>query len=603
MGLRDNLQSQRNLGLVAAVLLGVSLLLYYARYEGEPPPPEIAFSELLELAEAGSVSEVEISGREIRGKMEDGEVFTSRAPVVTPQLISRVLEYGVTIRAHPEEEETLWQLLVASWLPLLLFVGIFLFVMRQSQGGGGFAMSMGKARAKLQSDEEKRVSFADVAGVEEAKLELEEIVAFLHEPGRFTRLGGRIPKGVLLVGPPGTGKTLLARAVAGEAQVPFFSLSGSDFVEMFVGVGASRVRDLFSQAREKAPCIVFIDEIDAVGRRRGAGIGGGHDEREQTLNQLLVEMDGFEGDEGVILMAATNRADILDPALLRPGRFDRQVMVPPPDLAGRLAILKIHTRRVPLAEDVDLEIQARGMIGFAGADLENLVNEAALGAARRDAEQVCQADFELARDKVMMGRERRSLVVSAEERRIAAYHEAGHALVALLTPEDSDPVHKVTIIPRGTAVGLTQILPSEDRLNTTRSRIFAQIRHGLAGRAAEELVFAHFSTGAAGDLASATQRAHRMVCRYGMSERIGPVYLEENEGDAIFLGRDWMSRRSYSEKKAAEIDHEVSSMLRDLYADALSRLREHRTLLDRIAEALLERETLDGGDLALLMAG
>jgi cell division protease FtsH len=372
---------------------------------------------------------------------------------------------------------------------------------------------------------------------------------------------------------------------------------------MFVGVGASRVRDLFSQARDKAPCIIFIDEIDAVGRRRGAGIGGGHDEREQTLNQLLVEMDGFKGDEGVILMAATNRPDVLDPALLRPGRFDRQVVVPTPDLAGRLAILKIHSRRLPLADEVDLEVQARGSIGFTGADLENLVNEAALGAARRDAKRVGQSDFEAARDKVMMGTERRSLVVSAADRRIAAYHEAGHALVALLTPEDSDPVHKVTIIPRGTALGLTQILPSEDRLSTTKSRILAQIRHGLAGRAAEELVFAHFSTGAAGDLETATKRAHRMVCRYGMSELIGPVCLEASGGGEVFLGRDWMSHRSYGEKKAAEIDNEVSRMLRDLYADAMRRLREHRVLLDRIAEALLDRETLDSGDLALLMAG
>ncbi len=601
MGLRDDLLSPRNFGLIAAVLLGALLLLYVGN-ESEPELPEIVFSELMERVESGSVREVEISGREIRGQMEDGEEFTSRAPLLTPDLISQLLEYGVTIKAHPEDEESLWQELLASWLPLLLFVGIFLFVIRRSQGGGGFAMNMGKTRAKLQSDDDKTVSFADVAGVEEAKLELEEIVAFLHDPGRFTRLGGRIPKGVLLVGPPGTGKTLLARAVAGEAQVPFFTLSGSDFVEMFVGVGASRVRDLFSQAREEAPCIVFIDEIDAVGRHRGAGIGGGHDEREQTLNQLLVEMDGFAGDEGVILMAATNRADILDPALLRPGRFDRQVVVPPPDLAGRLAILKIHSRRVPLAEDVDLAVSARGSIGFTGADLENLVNEAALGAARRDAEQVCQNDLEVARDKVMMGSERHSLVVSAEDRRIAAYHEAGHALVALLTPDDSDPVHKVTIVPRGSALGLTQTLPSEDRLSTTRTRILARIRHGLAGRAAEELVFGHYSTGAAGDLASATQRAHQMICRYGMSERIGPVYLEENEGDAIFLGRDWMSRRSCSQKKAAEIDHEVSSLMRDLYADALRRLREHRVLLDRIAEALLERETLDGAELALLMA-
>jgi cell division protease FtsH len=603
MGSHDDLLRNRNFRFVAAVLLGSALLLF-VWHEEEPAVAKLAFSELMEHVETGNVLEIEIFGNEIRGQMEDGESFTSRAPILTSEWISKLREHGVTVRAHPAEDESLRRILLGSLLPLLLFVGIFFFVMRQSQGGGGgFAASMGKARAKLQGDDDKRVSFADVAGVEEAKLELEEIVAFLHEPRRFTRLGGRLPKGVLLVGPPGTGKTLLARAVAGEAQVPFFSLSGSEFVEMFVGVGASRVRDLFKQARDKAPCIIFIDEIDAVGRHRGAGIGGGHDEREQTLNQLLVEMDGFESGEGVILMAATNRPDVLDPALLRPGRFDRQVVVSAPDLAGRVAILKIHTRRVPLAEDVDLEVQARGSIGFTGADLENLVNEAALGAARRDAERVGQCDFEEARDKVMMGSERRSLVVSAADRRIAAYHEAGHAVVALLTPEDSDPVHKVTIIPRGTALGLTQILPSEDRLSTTRSRMLAQIRHGLAGRAAEELVFSHFSTGAAGDLASATQCAHRMICRYGMSERIGPVCLEGSGSEELFLGRDWMNQRRYGEKQAAEIDNEVSRMLRELYDDALRRLREHRNLLERVAEALLEHETLDSGDLALLMAG
>jgi len=603
MALREDLLRHRNLAFAAALVLGAALLLYAGR-EADPDPPEIAFSELMERVDAWSVSEVEIYGREIRGKSTNGEPFTSRAPLFPRDLISQLLERGVTVRAHPKEEETLWQGLLASWLPILLLVGIFFFVIRSSQGGGaGPAMSFGKTRAKLQSDDGTGVSFADVAGVEEAKQELEEIVDFLHEPGRFTRLGGRIPKGVLLVGAPGTGKTLLARAVAGEAQVPFFSLSGSDFVEMFVGVGASRVRDLFAQAREKAPCIVFIDEIDAVGRHRGAGIGSGHDEREQTLNQLLVEMDGFAGDEGVILMAATNRPDVLDPALLRPGRFDRQVVVASPDLAGRLAILKIHSRGVPLAEDVDLKVEARGTIGFTGADLENLVNEAALGAARRDAEQVCQADLETARDKVMMGSERRSLVVSAEDRRIAAYHEAGHALMALLTPEDSDPVHKVTIVPRGSAVGLTQILPTEDRYHTTRARILARIRHGLAGRAAEELVFGHLSTGSASDLANATHQAHQMVCRYGMNQRIGPIYLEENTGGAVFLGRDWLSRRSYSESTAGEIDHEIRRMLHDLYADALRRLREHRPLLDRIAAALLERETLDSGDLVALMAG
>jgi len=597
-----DLQRYRNLGLAALVVAVLGLLFWTSRPR-QPEPPEIAFSEFLDEVETQHVSEVEIRGREIRGERGGDGTFTTHAPVITPELISRLLERDVTLRALPEEEESLWEMLLMSVLPLLLLLGIFLFFMWRMQGGLGPVMGFGKTRAKQHDGGDTQVSFTDVAGVEEAKRELEEIVAFLREPRRFTRLGGRIPKGVLLVGPPGTGKTLLARAVAGEAQVPFFSLSGSDFVEMFVGVGASRVRDLFVKAREEAPSIVFIDEIDAVGRHRGAGIGGGHDEREQTLNQLLVEMDGFEGTEGVILMAATNRPDILDPALLRPGRFDRQVVVPLPDLRGRLAILQIHSRRLPLAPDVDLEVQARGTIGFAGADLENLVNEAALWAARRDGERVHREDFEMARDKVTLGTERRSFVVSSHDRRIAAYHEAGHALVALLTPEDSDPVHKVTIVPRGPGLGITQTLPSEDRVRTTRARMLAKIRHTLGGRAAEELIFDHRSTGAADDLASATRRAHRMVCRYGMSQRIGPVFLGESAGEEIFLGRDWTQRRSYSKKKAAEIDREIAQLLREMYDDALRRLREHRALLDRIAAALLERETLDGEELALLMAG
>jgi cell division protease FtsH len=444
------------------------------------------------------------------------------------------------------------------------------------------------------------MTFEDVAGVEESKVELEEIIAFLREPKKFTRLGGRIPKGVLLIGPPGTGKTLLARAVAGEAGVPFFSISGSDFVEMFVGVGASRVRDLFLQGKKNAPCIIFIDEIDAVGRHRGAGLGGGHDEREQTLNQLLVEMDGFESNEGVILIAATNRPDVLDPALLRPGRFDRRVVVPRPDLRGRMAILKVHTRRVNLADDVDLGEVARGTPGFVGADLQNLVNEAALLAARRDAQQVHRVDFESAKDKVLLGTERRSLIMSDEDKRETAYHEAGHALVALLS-EHADPVHKVTIIPRGMALGVTMTMPEEDRYGLSKEQIIAQIQHAMGGRAAEELVFGRFTTGAANDLKQATNLARRMVCSYGMSEKIGPVSFSDDDHD-VFLGRDFVQRREYSGQKAKEIDEEISSILGAQYDTAKDLLTQHRDILDRISEALLERETLEAEELKLLMA-
>jgi len=463
-------------------------------------------------------------------------------------------------------------------------------------------MSFGKSKARLLTENQHSVTFKDVAGIEESKTELEEIIEFLREPKKFTRLGGRIPKGVLLVGPPGTGKTLLARAVAGEAGVPFFSISGSDFVEMFVGVGASRVRDLFLQGKKQAPCIIFIDEIDAVGRHRGAGMGGGHDEREQTLNQLLVEMDGFESNEGVIMIAATNRPDVLDPALLRPGRFDRRVVVPRPDLRGRLEILKIHTRRVPLADDVDLELQARGTPGMVGADLQNLVNEAALLAARRNATRVAHEDFENAKDKVIMGTERRSMIMSDEDKRITAYHEAGHALVAMLTPEDSDPVHKVTIIPRGMALGLTQTLPEADRLNYTQSQIYAVIRYAMGGRAAEEIVFDHFSTGASNDLQQATSWARRMVTEYGMSKGLGPVSYAGEGGD-VFLGRDFAHRKDYSEQKAREIDEEVSDILSAKYDEARDLLNENRDLLDRVAEALLERETLEGPQLQILLRG
>jgi cell division protease FtsH len=599
--MRVNRRLSKNVALGAALLAAI-LLFVFAVAPVETAPSEIAFSEFLTRVEDGRVEEVTIEEGEIHGRLADGGEFATYAPVITEALIADLYDRGVAIRAQPRDEESSWKQILLAWLPILLFVGIFIFFVRRMQAGGGPAMSFGKSKAHLLGENQPKITFEDVAGVEESKAELEEIIEFLREPEKFTRLGGRIPKGVLLVGPPGTGKTLLARAVAGEASVPFYAISGSDFVELFVGVGASRVRDLFRQAKANAPCIVFIDEIDAVGRHRGAGIGGGHDEREQTLNQLLAEMDGFESNEDVILIAATNRPDVLDPALLRPGRFDRRVVVPRPDLRGRRAILAVHARRVPLAEDVDLELQARGTPGFAGADLENLVNEAALLAARRDATRVGPEDFEAAKDKVVLGAERRSLILSDQDKRIAAYHEGGHALVSLLTPEDSDPVHKVTILPRGTALGTTQTLPSEERLRTTRDQIRAIIRRALGGRAAEELAFGHLSTRAAKDLEQATDWGRRMICQYGMSEKLGPVWYG-SEREEVFLGRDFLARREYSESKSQEIDEELSRILGESYDEAKRLLRDHRAILDRIAEALLERETLDAADLALLVAG
>jgi cell division protease FtsH len=565
-------------------------------------PPEVAFSEFVANVEEGRVESVVIEEDHIRGALTDGTPFSTYGPALLPdELLAKLRSNTQRIEYQPKPEAGFWRHVLIMWFPLLLFIGLWIFFMRQMQAGGGKAMSFGKSKARLLTENQQRVTFEDVAGVEESKTELEEIIAFLKEPKKFTRLGGRIPKGVLLVGPPGTGKTLLARAVAGEAGVPFFSISGSDFVEMFVGVGASRVRDLFLQGKKNAPCIIFIDEIDAVGRHRGAGLGGGHDEREQTLNQLLVEMDGFESNEGVILIAATNRPDVLDPALLRPGRFDRRVIVPRPDLRGRLEILKVHTRRVPLDADVDLQVIARGTPGFVGADLQNLVNEAALLAARRDALQVSRIDFEAAKDKVLLGAERKSMIMSDDDKRATAYHEAGHALVALVTVH-SDPVHKVTIIPRGMALGLTQTMPEEDRYNLTGEQILAQIRHAMGGRAAEKLVFGYFSTGASNDLKQATDLARRMVCSYGMSERIGPISLGDDDHD-VFLGRDFVQRKDYSEKKAQEVDEEVTRLLRTLYEEAYQLLVENRATLDRIAEALLERETLEGSELKLLLAG
>ena len=597
-----NQQFYKNMALWVVILVVILLLVTLLRQE-ETAPPDIAYSEFLtELAE-GDISDVTIEDGYITGKRGDGGEFATYAPPeAASELATSLSERGIDFKFEPKAESSFWRQIMLMWFPLVLFIGLWIFFIRQMQSGGGKAMSFGKSRARLLTENQQRVTFEDVAGIEESKTELEEIIEFLREPKKFTRLGGRIPKGVLLVGPPGTGKTLLARAVAGEAGVPFFSISGSDFVEMFVGVGASRVRDLFQQGKKQAPCIIFIDEIDAVGRHRGAGLGGGHDEREQTLNQLLVEMDGFESNEGVILIAATNRPDVLDPALLRPGRFDRRGVVPRPDVRGRLQILRIHVRRVPLENDVDLEVIARGTPGFAGADLQNLVNEAALLAARRAVARVARVDFEKAKDKVLLGAERRSMIMSEEDKRITAYHEAGHALVALLT-EGSDPVHKVTIIPRGMALGLTQTLPVEDRLNFTRTQILAVIKHAMGGRAAEELVFGHLSTGASNDLQQATDWARRMICEYGMSDKLGPVAYSNQESGDVFLGRDIMGGKDYSGSTAREIDQEITQILHGNYADAKRQLEENRDKLEAIAEALLERETLETHDLALLMKG
>jgi len=595
-----NQQFYRNMALWVVILVMILLLVTMLR-QGQQAPAELVYSEFERRVDAGEVEKVLIEENHIEVTLKDGQVRNTYAPVLSGEMVERLRVKGVEIAAQPKPEASFWRQMLIMWFPMILIVGLWIVFIRQMQAGGGKAMSFGKSRARLLTENQQRMTFEDVAGVEESKVELEEIIAFLREPKKFTRLGGRIPKGVLLIGPPGTGKTLLARAVAGEAGVPFFSISGSDFVEMFVGVGASRVRDLFLQGKKNAPCIIFIDEIDAVGRHRGAGLGGGHDEREQTLNQLLVEMDGFESNEGVIMIAATNRPDVLDPALLRPGRFDRRVVVPRPDLRGRLAILKVHTKRVNLASDVDLEVIARGTPGFVGADLQNLVNEAALLAARRDAQQVHRIDFENAKDKVILGTERKSLIMSEEDRRATAYHEAGHALVALLSPH-ADPVHKVTIIPRGMALGVTWTMPVEDRYGLNRDQIVAQIRHAMGGRAAEDVVFGQFSTGAANDLKQATQLARRMVCSYGMSDRIGPVSFAEDEHD-VFLGRDFVQRKDYSEKKAEEIDEEVSRLLRSLYAEARQLLADHRDALDRISTALLERETLESEELKLLVEG
>jgi cell division protease FtsH len=517
-------------------------------------------------------------------------------------ILAMVNQSGVEHVIKAREESTFWQSMILSWLPMIFLFVIFFFFMRQLQSGGGKAMSFGKSKAKLLTDHQNKITFKDVAGVEEAKDEVEEIIAFLKDPKKFTRLGGRIPKGVLMMGSPGTGKTLLARAIAGEAGVPFFSISGSDFVEMFVGVGASRVRDLFEQGKKNAPCIVFIDEIDAVGRHRGAGLGGGHDEREQTLNQLLVEMDGFESNDGVILIAATNRPDVLDPALLRPGRFDRRIVVPRPDVGGRTGILAVHTRKVPLGAEVDLEVIARGTPGFSGADLESLVNEAALIAARRNKDQVEMPDFEDAKDKVLMGAERRSMIISDKEKRTTAYHEAGHALVAKLIGEDVDPVHKVTIIPRGRALGLTQQLPIEDRLGLSSEFALNRIAIMMGGRVAEEIVFHQKTTGAGNDIEQATDLARRMVTEWGMSDAIGPLNFSTSKHE-VFLGRDFSQGDGYSEETARRIDSEIRRIVTEQYERARLLIEQHRDSLERMALALLEYETLDGNDIDILCGG
>jgi cell division protease FtsH len=588
----------RNLGLWLLLLL-MGLLLWSIVTKQQPRDPEISFSTFIQAVEEGRVAKVTIQGRNIRGQYKGehggvGEGFKLFAPE-DADLVRTLRQQGVEIEARPEDAEPWYLVAIVQWAPMLLLIGVWIFFMRQMQVGGGKAMSFGKSRAKLLSENQHKVTFNDVAGIDEAKEELEEIIAFLKDPKKFTKLGGRIPKGVLLVGPPGTGKTLLARAIAGEAGVPFFSISGSDFVEMFVGVGASRVRDLFVQGKKNAPCIIFIDEIDAVGRHRGAGLGGGHDEREQTLNQLLVEMDGFETNEGVILVAATNRPDVLDPALLRPGRFDRRVVVPRPDVKGREGILKVHTRRVPISENVNVELLARQTPGFAGADLENLVNEAALLAARKNKDRVDMADFEVARDKVMMGSERRSMIISLEERRITAFHESGHALVAKLVP-GADPVHKVTIIPRGMALGLTQQVPIDDRHTYSKPYLLDELAVFFGGRAAEELVLGNMTTGAGNDIERATDLARKMVCEWGMSEKLGPMTFGKKE-EEIFLGRDFTKKVDYSETTAVQIDTEVRRILLEAYERAKLLLRRNLEVLHKMAETLLEREVIDGAEI------
>jgi cell division protease FtsH len=586
----------KNLALWMVIGL-IVILLFQLFQQNQSPRGEIVFSDFLKKVESGEVREVTLKGNNVSGRMSDGSSFRTFTADY-PDLVKSLKDKGVKIDVKPPDTNS-WLAIVLQWVPMLLFIGVWIFFMRQMQGGGAKALSFGKARARLISEKQNKVTFQDVAGVDEAKEELREIIEFLKDPPKFQKLGGKIPKGVLLVGPPGTGKTLLAKAIAGEANVPFFSISGSDFVEMFVGVGASRVRDLFEQGKKHAPCIIFMDEIDAVGRHRGAGLGGGHDEREQTLNQLLVEMDGFETNEGVILIAATNRPDVLDPALLRPGRFDRQVVVARPDVKGREEILKVHARRIPLAPKVDLKVLARGTPGFSGADLANLVNEAALLAARQDKKVVEMIDFENAKDKVLMGVERRSMIISETEKKTIAYHEAGHALVADLLP-GADPLHKVTIIPRGRALGLTQQLPADDKDNYSREYLVNRITILLGGRAAEEIVFQQQTTGAGDDLEKATEMARKMVCEWGMSDKMGPLTFGKGE-EHIFLGREVARPKDFSEETAVLIDSEIKRIVMECATRARHMIETNLEKLHALARALLERESLDGEEIARIL--
>ncbi|CAM4004596.1 ATP-dependent metallopeptidase FtsH/Yme1/Tma family protein [Corallococcus exiguus] len=585
------------------VILIVLFVAFYNFFsQGNEQVQEPTFTQLLTKVEEKKVRAVSVKGNTYSGTFSDSnDKFRTTGPPPDVAVLNQLRASGVDVKYEREEQNSLWLTILGQWMPVVFLFLFFIFFMRQLQGGSGKAMTFGKSKAKLLSESHNKVTFADVAGVDECKEELEEIVAFLKDPKKFTKLGGRIPKGVLMMGPPGTGKTLLARAVAGEAGVPFFSISGSDFVEMFVGVGASRVRDLFEQGKKNAPCIIFIDEIDAVGRHRGAGLGGGHDEREQTLNQLLVEMDGFESNDGVILIAATNRPDVLDPALQRPGRFDRRIIVPRPDLKGRLGVLKVHTRRVPLAPEVELEVIARGTPGMTGADLENLVNESALMAARQNKERVDLADFEQAKDKVFMGPERRSMIMTDKEKRNTAVHEAGHALLAKLLP-GCDPLHKVTIIPRGQALGVTWSLPTEDKVNGYRKQILDQITMAMGGRIAEELMFNEMSSGAANDIERATETARAMVCRWGMSEKMGPLAFGKSDGE-VFLGRDFNSSKDYSEDTARQIDMEVRSIVVGCYTTGKQLLTDKLDVLQRVSDALVEYETLDAEDVNIILQG
>ncbi len=577
------------------LLIGISMLLLFNLFNvPQKADKELIFSDFIKKVDTGEVEEVTIKENNITGRLKDGSKFKTYSAFY-PDMVKELKDKNIRIIARPPDQSPWYITLFLSWGPIIFIILIWVFFMRQMQMGGNKAMSFGKAKAKLVSEKSVKVTFADVAGIEEAKNEVQEIIEFLRDPQKFSRLGGKIPRGCLLVGSPGSGKTLLAKAIAGEAAVPFFSISGSDFVEMFVGVGASRVRDLFEQAKKSAPCIIFIDEIDAVGRHRGAGLGGGHDEREQTLNQLLVEMDGFEGKEGIIIIAATNRPDVLDPALLRPGRFDRQIVVPVPDVKGRIEILKVHSKNIPIAVDVELEKIARGTPGFSGADLANLINEAALIAARRSKDKVDMVDFEFAKDKVLMGVERRSMVLSDEEKKNTAYHEAGHALIAKLTP-GTDPIHKVSIIPRGRALGVTQQLPLDDRYTYSKDYLLKALNVLLGGRAAEEIALSHMTTGAGNDLERATDLARKMVTEWGMSEKLGPLTFGKKE-EQIFLGREIARHKDYSEKTAEDIDEEVKRMVIEAYDNARTLLRKNVDLLGIVANALLERETIDGSEL------